>query len=213
MEPGWQKTSDLKSILRSPSAHRLKVEERACPSFSFFFLLFLYLHSLRSFFRKKKWNCGREFKILQKTFFSPLWLKDGGSISVVLYFLFILKHCKIPSTQIRAWQKFSRMDNMVSWTLIPFFKFCENKLVPMKAKSDPNAIFCSLDGYVERRYLHLSAILVQTTAVQASLTLKAQEKVMCIPKNKTVSHVARSPKNKRKLCRGILFLYCQSWSH
>lgn len=118
-------------------------------------------------------------------------------MSLVFYLLFTLKRCKIPSTQIRARQKFSRVDHMVSCTLIPFFKFSENKLVPTKVKSDPKAIFCSLDGYVERRYSHLSAVLVQTTAVQASLRLK-EEKVMCTPKKKTVYHMARTLKNERK---------------
>lgn len=129
-------------------------------------------------------------------------------MSLVFYLLFTLKRCKIPSTQIRARQKFSRVDHMVSWTLIPFFKFSENKLVPTKVKSDPKAIFCSLDGYVERRYSHLSAVLVQTTAVQASLRLK-EEKVMCTPKKKTVYHMARTLKNERKyhciMWRNIFF--------
>lgn len=59
----------------------------------------------------------------------------------------------------------------------------------------------------------MSAVLVQTTAVQASLRLK-EEKVMCTPKKKTVYHMARTLKNERKyhciMWRNIFFIYCQS---
>lgn len=54
----------------------------------------------------------------------------------------------------------------------------------------------------------MSAVLVQTTAVQASLRLK-EEKVVCTPKKKTVYHVARTLKNERKyhciMWRNIFF--------
>lgn len=54
----------------------------------------------------------------------------------------------------------------------------------------------------------MSAVLVQTTAVQASLRLK-EEKVMCTPKKKTVYHMARTLKNERKyhciMWRNIFF--------
>lgn len=58
----------------------------------------------------------------------------------------------------------------------------------------------------------MSAVLVQTTAVQASLRLK-EEKVICTPKKKTVYHMARTLKNERKyhciMWRNI-FLYTVS---
>lgn len=72
---------------------------------------------------------------------------------------------------------------MVGWTLIPFFKFYENKLAPMKAKSDPKRFFVADLVNVERRYLDLSVIL---TVVQDRLTLNEKGKLNCIQRIKQV---------------------------
>lgn len=68
----------------------------------------------------------------------------------------------------------------------------------MKAKSDPKQYLTDEIGNVERRYLDLSAMLVQTTAVQVSLRLKGEGKAGCTQKNKTGFHMARTLKKEKK---------------
>lgn len=88
---------------------------------------------------------------------------------------------------------FRGVDHRVSWTLIPFFKFYENKLVPMKAKPDPKATLCSwYTECWEEVFRFVSNSVVNHSSASQSQTERRESDLY--PKNKTGSHLTGKKK-------------------